>query len=131
MNINNFLIIIILLFFSINNSSQKYIKYPFKRIKPQNNKPLIETILQNDLEITIEIGTPSQKMNLNLRSQYYTFFVSGSKVNYPIKKFNENNSNTCKILNDTIITYSGQEYRKGYKISETLMINGKKINDVK
>ncbi len=130
MNINNFLIIIILLFFSINNSSQKYIKYPFKRIKPQNNKPLIETILQNDLEITIEIGTPSQKMNLNLRSQYYTFFVSGSKVNYPIKKFNENNSNTCKILNDTIITYSGQEYNKGYKISETLMINGKKINDV-
>ena len=130
MNINNFLIIIILLFFSINNSSQKYIKYPFKRIKPQNNKPLIETILQNDLEITIEIGTPSQKMNLNLRSQYYTFFVSGSKVNYPIKKFNENNSNTCKILNDTIITYSGQEYSKGYKISETLMINGKKINDV-
>ena len=130
MNINNFLIIIILLFFSINNSSQKYIKYPFKRIKPQNNKPLIETILQNDLEITIEIGTPSQKMNLNLRSQYYTFFVSGSKVNYPIKKFNENKSNTCKILNDTIITYSGQEYSKGYKISETLMINGKKINDV-
>ena len=86
---NAFLIRLILLLFNINISSQKYVKYPFKRLKPQSNKPLVETILQNDLEITIEIGTPPQKINLNLRSQYYTFFVSGSKVNYPIKKFNE------------------------------------------
>ena len=127
---NNFLIIVVLLLFNINISSQKYIKYPFKRIKPQNNKPLIETILQNDLEITIEIGTPSQKINLNLRSQYYTFFVSGSNVNHPIKKFNEKESNTCKILNNTLISYSGQEYSKGYKISETIKINGKKIDNV-
>ena len=127
---NAFLIRLILLLFNINISSQKYVKYPFKRLKPQSNKPLVETILQNDLEITIEIGTPPQKINLNLRSQYYTFFVSGSKVNYPIKKFNENESNTCKILNDTLSSYLGQEYSKGYKISETIKINGKKINNI-
>ena len=39
-------------------------------------------------------------MNLNLRSQSYTFFVSGSEVKNSINKFNEKESISCKKENE-------------------------------
>ena len=119
------LIFEIVFFIQIRKIKSNYIKYPFKRVKKGFNE-----ILKNDLEITLEIGTPPQKMNLNLRSQSYTFFISGSEVNNSINKFNEKESISCKKVNEYPQIYSGKEYSKGYKIYETLIINGKKINNI-
>lgn len=78
----------IFLLLKINETYENHVIYPFKKV---NNSQLttLQNLLQNDLQITLEIGTPSQKMNLNLRSQAYAFFVSGSEVPYNIPKYNE------------------------------------------
>ena len=73
----NFYILInnIIIFIQIKNSIQSHITFPFKKsTKKKNIFP--ENLLQNDLEIALLIGTPPQKVNLNLRSKAYTFFIT-------------------------------------------------------
>ena len=74
-------------FICFNISFESYIKYPFKK-STKENKPYPEDLLQNDLEVTIQIGTPPQSIDMNLRSKIYTFFVTSSEVNLPYKTFN-------------------------------------------
>ena len=78
----------ILSFIYINLTYESYIVYPFKK-STKENKSYPENLLQNDLEITLKIGTPPQSVDLNLRSRIYTFFVTSSQVNLPYKLFNE------------------------------------------
>ena len=64
-----------------------YIILPFKTsTKEQKSYP--ENLLQNDLEVTLNIGTPPQKVDLNLRSKAYTFFITSVKANLPYATFN-------------------------------------------
>ena len=119
-----FLIIIMI----IKKSIQSYVVYPFKKSKKEN-KIYPENIIQNDIEITIEIGTPPQKIDLNIRSSEFTFFVTSYRVYLPYQTFNETNSKSLiKLVNAT--TFNGKEYKKGEKISESIIINDQPINDI-
>ena len=119
----------IIYLFYIKGSFQTYIIYPFKKsIKEKKIFP--ENLLQNDLEITLKIGTPPQNVDLNLRSKVYPFFISSTKVRLSYPTFNETLSTS--LIKETYYpeTYLGQEYRLAYKIYESVIINGKELKNI-
>ena len=123
------LIDFILFVISFKKVYQSYIIYPFKKsIKQLKIYP--EDILQNDLEITIEIGTPPQKIDLNLRSKEYTFFISSSDLNLPFTTFNRTNSNSFTRVMNFTSTFNGKEYKKGFKINESIIINNEENKNI-
>ena len=129
----NLIIIPYLLIFlnCLRNSFQSYITYNFKK-STKETKIYPDNLLQNDLEITIKIGTPPQSIDLNLRSKVYTFFIASSKadLNLPYTTFNETESTTLIKENDEPEEYLGQEYKEGHKIYESIIINEKEIKNI-
>ena len=116
-------------FLFINLSTESYIIYPFKK-STKEIKSYPENLLQNDLEVTLKIGTPPQSIDLNLRSKVYTFFVTSSEVNLPYKLFNEKESSTFIKLSKSETKFENMEYAKGVKISETLYVNDKECKSI-
>ena len=125
----NLFIYFILYSFCFKKSFQSYIIYPFKKSTKQE-KEYPEDILQNDLEITIEIGTPPQKIDLNLRCGEYTFFVASSELNLPFTTFNEEKSDSFKRLLNFSSKFRDKEYTEGYKISESITIDNKENKNI-
>ena len=125
----NIIINLIIFIFQISKTSQSYIIYPFTK-STKEPKLYPENLLQNDLEISLKIGTPPQNINLNLRSKAYTFFVSGNEVKLPYPTFNELNSSTLIKETNKPDSYGLQEYNKGYKIYESIIINEKEIKNI-
>ena len=120
----------ILSFIFINVSYEEpYLIYPFKK-STKEKKSYPENLLQNDLEVTIQIGTPPQSIDLNLRSRIYTFFVTSSDVNLPYKLFNTKESSSLVTLSKKESSFTNMDYSKGYKISESIYIDGKEYKDV-
>ena len=76
----------IIFFSNINISFQSYIILPFKT-STKVKKVYPENILQNDIEITLNIGTPPQSVDLNLRSKLYTFFIASVNSGFPFATF--------------------------------------------
>jgi len=74
-----------------------YIILPFKS-STKIKKSYPENLLQNDLEITLNIGTPPQSVDLNLRSKAYTFFVTSVEANMTFPTFNDSNSKSLIYL---------------------------------
>ena len=103
--------------------------YPFRK-STLEKKPYPENLLQNDLEITLEIGTPPQSINLNLRSKVYAFHVASSDLNLPYPTYNPKLSKTYIKLTKSESNFQNQEYEKGLKIYETLTINKKEIKNI-
>ena len=127
---NNFVFFIIISFLIINKSFQfSYIVFPFKT-STKEKKFYPEDLLQNDIEITLDIGTPPQSINLNLRSKAYTFFVTSIQPNLPYTTFNDSNSRTLIKETEKPENYGFQEYTKGYMIHESIYINGKEIKNM-
>ena len=60
MNILNIFPYLFVYFIFFKKTLQSYIIYPFKK-STKEKKEFPEDILQNDLEITLEIGTPLKK----------------------------------------------------------------------
>ena len=118
-----------LLILNIKKSVQSYIIYPFKRSKKQINI-YPENLVQNDLEITMGIGTPPQSIDLNIRFETYSFFVTSSKANFPFPVFNESNSTTFVKISNRQSTAWGQEYITCYRINESLIINNQEIKNI-
>ena len=119
----------ILSFICFNISFESYIIYPFKK-STKENKPYPENLLQNDLEVTLQIGTPPQNIDMNLRSKIYTFFVASSEVNLPYKTFNEKESSSLVKISKKESNFTNMEYSKGLKISETIYVDGKEYKGV-
>ena len=122
-------IFFILYSFKIKPTFQSHITYPFKKSKKEE-KYYPENLLQNDIEITLKIGTPPQSIDLNLRSKAYTFFVSSSEIKLRYQTFNEFNSTTLIKETEYPDSYGLQEYNKGYKIYESIIINEKEIKNI-
>ena len=122
------IIIYYIIFCNLNKSNQTHIVFNFiKSTKESQNYP--DNLIQNDLEITLEIGTPPQKIGLNLRSEIYAFSVTSSEVNIPYPTFKESNSSSLiKIQNETINWK--EEFEEGYPIYESLIINKKEVKNV-
>jgi hypothetical protein len=102
---------------------------PFK-VSTKEKKDYPENLLQNDLEVTLQIGTPPQSIDLNLRSKAYTFFISNIQTNLPYKTFNDSKSLTLIKVTPKPEQYGRQEYSKGYMIYESIYINGKEIKNI-
>ena len=118
----------IICFSILNKSNQNHIVFNFtKSTKESQNYP--ENLIQNDLEITLEIGTPPQKIGLNLRSQIYPSSITSSKVNLPYPTFNESNSNSLIKIKNKTINWK-EEFEEGYPIYESLIINKKEVKNV-
>ena len=113
----------------INISQGEYIRYPFKK-STKEKKSYPENLLQNDLEVTIQIGTPPQSIDMNLRSRIYTFFVTSSEVNLPYKVFNEKESSSLIKLSKNPSIAQNMDYSKGLKISESIYVNGKEYKGI-
>ena len=127
-NKNSFIYLIILII-CIKISIQSYIIYPFKK-STKDKKSYPEDLLQNDLEITIDIGKPAQKVDLNLRSKVYALFVSSSEIGLPYPTYNPKISKTYIQLSKNTSNFERQEFVKGYKIFESFLINKKEINNI-
>ena len=119
----------VLSFIYINLTYESYIVYPFKK-STKENKSYPENLLQNDLEITLKIGTPPQSVDLNLRMRIYTFFVTSSQVNLPYKLFNEKESTSLVQISKRETNFTNMEYSKGLKISESIYINDKELKGI-
>ena len=79
------------------------------------------------MEITLEIGTPPQKIGLNLRSKIFYFSIASSWSQFTIYKINGSNTSSLIKLKYNII--SEKEFY-GYPIYESLIINKKEIKNV-
>ena len=127
-NLNKFVYLLII-FHCIKSSLQAYVIYHFKK-STKEKKIYPENLLQNDLEITIPIGTPPQNIDLNLRSKVYPFFITSSKVDLPYKTFNETQSKTLIKIGNKPEEYGGQEFSAGNEIYESIIINGREIKNI-
>ena len=119
----------VLSFIYVNLAYESYIVYPFKKSNKEK-KSYPENLLQNDIEITLKIGTPPQSVDLNLRSRIYTFFVTSSQVNLPYKLFNEKESTSLVQISKKETSFTNMEYSKGLKISESIYINDKELKGI-
>ena len=120
-----------LILFDFNNILVRtsYIILPFKT-STKEKKEYPENILQNDIEVTLNIGKPPQSVDLNLRSKAYTMFVTSINTKLPYAKFNESNSNSLIKKTEKPEPYGRQEYSKGYMVYDSVHINGKEIKNV-
>ena len=118
-----------LFFLSYEKSNQNYLIFPFQKSSKVNHI-YPDNLLQNDIEITLLIGTPPQKVNLNLRSNLYTFFITSSKINLPFPTFNEKNSKSLIKETEKVEQYLSKEYKEGFKIYETITLNEKEIKNI-
>ena len=124
--IKNFLPLIIF-FLCFYETKPTHIVYPFKK-STKEIKSFPEDLLQNDLEITLDIGKPPQKVDLNLRSKVYALFVSSSEIGLPYPTYNPKISKTYIQLSKNTSNFERQEFVKGYKIFESFLINKIEIN---
>lgn len=126
----NILVFFYVFIFIIKISYQSsYIILPFKT-STKEKKVYPDNLLQNDVEVTLNIGTPPQSIDLNLRSKAYTFFISSIDTNLPYTTFNYSNSKSLIKVTKNPESFGGQEYSKGIMIYESLIINGKEIKNV-
>ena len=127
-----FFILFYFSFFAFNiilEIKASYIVLPFKSTtKVKKSYP--ENLLKNDLEVTLNIGTPPQSVDLNLRSKAYTFFVTSVEANMTFPTFNDSNSKSLIKQTKKPDTYMYQEYSKGYMIYESIYINGNEIKNI-
>ena len=119
----------IIYFCSIKSSFQTYVVYPFKK-STKIKKIFPENLIQNDLEITLKIGTPSQNVVLNLRSGAYTFYVTSSKVYLGYPSFNESLSTSLIKETDEPDSFSKMEYKQAIKIYDSIIINEKEVKNI-
>jgi hypothetical protein len=67
---------------------------------------------------------------MNLRSRIYTFFVASSELNLPYTLFNDKESSTLVKISKRETNFTNMDYSKGWKISESIYIDGKEYKDV-
>ena len=121
--------ILILFSFFLNFSLEKYIKYNFQT-KNSYSGNFPESYINNDIYINIPFGTPEQIIPLNIRLQnHITVITSEDCEKDSIKKFSYSSSITFKKLKKTKMNFSGREYEKGFKVSDTITIGENKIDN--
>ena len=86
--------------------------------------------LSNEIFTEIEIGTPIQKIPININFENYLFFISGSELkNLTNNIFNESNSLTYKKNSSFPYEISHNLIKKGYFSNDTIILNNNKINE--
>ena len=128
----NYIFLIITLYKNIKSDDlKKYIILPFKTKIPKITKEnYLSIYLSNEIFTEIEIGTPIQKIPININFENYLFFISGSELkNLTNNIFNESNSLTYKKNSSFPYEISHNLIKKGYFSNDTIILNNNKINE--
>ena len=119
-------IINIFLTFTLLTNSFSIIKIPF-RIESnyaQNSDDIILKLVNKQLFIDIKIGSEKTQLSLPLKLHSYSSFISSSiNSNLKVNTFNEKESNTYKLINNTIITPILDDYEEGLLSEDNLYLN--------
>ena len=128
----NYILLIITLYKKIKSDDlKKYIILPFKTQRPKITKEnFLSLYLSNEIFTDIELGTPNQKIPININFENYPFFISGSEIqNLPNSFFNESKSFTYKKNSSFSYEISHNLFKKGYFSNDTIILNNNKINE--
>ena len=120
----------ILVFLFLIKTSISIITIPFTRIykNPLNSSNLMKTLLYNDLQITIEIGTPSEKYPVLIKLQESPFFIlSTNYTGNNIKKYNPNLSSSYISTNKKVEEYNQLHCIDSYYIKDNIIIGNEEI----
>ena len=100
----------------INKYIYSIITIPFKRIYKEKitENNIMKVLLYNDLQITIEIGNPSQSFPVLIKLQQSPTFIMSSNYTGNIKKFNPNSSSTFFPTGKSIEKYQQLHCLDGY-----------------
>ena len=119
-------IINIFLTFTLLTNSFSIIKIPF-RIESnyaQNSDDIILKLVNKQFFIDIKIGSEKTQLSLPLKLHSYSSFISSSiNSNLKVNTFNEKESNTYKLINNTIITPILDDYEEGLLSEDNLYLN--------
>ncbi len=120
-------IFLILIF--INKYIYSIIIIPFKRIYKEKitEKNIMKVLLYNDLQITIEIGNPSQSFPVLIKLQESPTFIMSSNYRGNVKKFNPNSSSTFIPTQKYIEKYQHLHCVDGYYVKDSIIIGNEKI----
>ncbi len=113
----------------INKYIYSIITIPFKRIYKEKitENNIMKVLLYNDLQITIEIGNPSQSFPVLIKLQQSPTFIMSSNYTGNIKKFNPNSSSTFFPTGKSIEKYQQLHCLDGYYVKDSIIIGNEKI----
>ena len=106
------------------------IKIPFKKVYKEKNitsENIMDILLYNDLEIHLEIGTPSQSFPVLIKLQESPTFILSNNSTKKIKKYNPQLSSTCINYNEKVNSYSQYHCYDSIYIQDTFYFDNKNI----
>ena len=116
--------LILFLFQLISILSDEKIIIPFEIIIPE--KITLENIIEilSDIRLItkVKIGSNKEELNMLLDLNKYPFYISGSNTSFN-EKFNENLSNSFKVLDKEEIKTLDKDFIKGYYASDNILLN--------
>ena len=124
-------LILILLILQIKNND--ILRIPFQTLSKQSNFPsdiqsYILSLIKNDIYVSLEIGSPPQKITSFLKLEEFPFFISGKDI--PNSQYDEKLSTTFKSEKYPNAFLEGQEQIKWGLLSNdtfNLISNNKSI----
>ena len=116
--------LILFLFQLISILSDEKIIIPFEIIIPE--KITLENIIEifSDIRLItkVKIGSNKEELNMVLDLNKYPIYISGSNTSFN-EKFNENLSNSFKVLDKEEIKTLDKDFIKGYYASDNILLN--------
>ena len=110
------------------------ITFHFKKVdfkKEFNITNFIEYLYRNQIESDINIGNPNQKIPLLIQQSTFCIYITSSKCEGNIIKFNESLSSTYNSCDNKLIQYTYQDFTFAFKSYDYFIkekINFEKIN---
>ena len=110
------------------------ITFHFKKVdfkKEFNITNFIEYLYRNQIESDVNIGNPNQKIPLLIQQSTFCIYITSSKCEGNIIKFNESLSSTYNSYDNKLIQYTYQDFTfalKSYDYFIKEKINFEKIN---
>ena len=112
-------------------NSQVIFHFKKKKYTQNLNQTLIEFLFNNQLETEINIGTPYQKIPLLIQQKTFCLYITSSKSEGNIIKFNQDYSSSFKQIQNKPIQYFYQDFTFAIKSFDNLNNNNlifEKIN---
>ena len=121
----NLYILIILYNKNKGEDSIKYLILPFRtEIQEITKDNYLSIYYDNKIFIDIEVGTPPQKIPINLKFENYPFFIiSSQSENLPKKYFNETKSSSYKKNSSNPYNISRELFSECYFSNDTVNLN--------
>ena len=121
-----FLFIFSIIFISIK-TQQRIFRFPFKK-KESNDKDIIKSVLENKIYTEINIGTPPQKIPVQINLDIFSFYLADPTIKGDFPKFNSTKSSSYSY-SQRITFFNIQPFRSGYHSKDYLYFNNTKLSD--